>query len=67
MTQPTQSQQQSTALQDTATAVIAAGSKTPFSTAFKITLGIGLARLSLFVAGLAVIAGIVGVYHMVAK
>lgn len=35
-------------LQDTAVSVLAAASKTPFRTAFKVTLGIGIARLALF-------------------
>ncbi len=60
-------QQQNTAIQDTATAIIAAGSKTPFGTAFKITLGIGLARLSLFVMGLSVIGVGMVIYGAISK
>lgn len=35
-------------LETPAISVLAAASKTPFRTAFKVTLGIGLARLALF-------------------
>lgn len=65
MTIQNQQQQNQTNVQDTATAIIAASSKSPFSTAFKITLGIGLARLSLFTIGVAIIAGLVVVYGKV--
>jgi hypothetical protein len=64
MTPNQHDQQTSTTLQDTATAIIASGTKTPFSTAFKITLGIGLARLSLFLLGVGVIAGSIAIYNL---
>jgi hypothetical protein len=35
-------------LETPAISALAAASKTPFATAFKVTLGIGLARLALF-------------------
>jgi len=46
---------QSTQLQDAATSAFAAASKTPFLTAFKVTLGIGLARFVMFVGVVATI------------
>lgn len=46
---------QSTQIQDAATTALAAASKTPFMTAFKITLGIGMARFVMFVGAVAVI------------
>lgn len=42
------------AVESSAISALAAASKTPFSTAFKVTLGIGIARLALF-AGFAVV------------
>lgn len=42
-------------LETPAIAALAATSKTPFMTAFKVTLGIGLARFSMFVAGVGVL------------
>lgn len=43
----------STQLQDTAVSALAAASKTPFKTAFKVTFGIGMARLALFLSFMA--------------
>lgn len=42
-------------LETPAISALAAASKTPFQTAFKVTLGIGLARLLMFVVGLAAV------------
>lgn len=42
-------------LETPAISALAAASKTPFLTAFKVTLGIGLARFLMFVGVLAVI------------
>ena len=44
--------------EDAAVSVLAAASKTPFWTAFKITLGIGIARLVMVVAFLASVSGL---------
>jgi len=54
-------------VQDTAVSVLAASSKTPFSTAFKVTLGIGAARLLLFVGGVSAIATAVIIYGQLTK
>jgi len=43
-------------LETPAISVLAAASKTPFQTAFKVTLGIGLARLALFAGFIGVIS-----------
>ena len=43
-------------LETPAISVLAAASKTPFMTALKVTLGIGLARLALFIGSLSFIA-----------
>lgn len=42
-------------LETPAIAALSAASKTPFKTAFKVTLGIGLARFSMFVGVVAVL------------
>lgn len=42
-------------LETPAISVLAAASTTPFKTAFKVTMGIGLARLLLFAGGIVVI------------
>lgn len=42
-------------IETTAVSALAAASKTPFKTAFLVTLGIGLGRLLLFTSGLAVL------------
>lgn len=42
-------------LETPAISALAAASKAPFWTAFKVTLGIGLARLLMFVVGLAAV------------
>jgi hypothetical protein len=42
-------------LETPAISALAAASKTPFRTAFKVTLGIGLARFALFVSFVSVI------------
>lgn len=44
-------------LETPAISALAAASKTPFMTAFKVTVGIGLARLLMFVGVLAAITG----------
>ncbi len=41
------------------TMIVAAASKTPFKTAFLITLGIGLGHLALFLIGMAALAVLV--------
>lgn len=46
-------------LETVGTAALAAVSKTPFRTAFSITLGIGLAHLALFAGFIAIISTIV--------
>jgi hypothetical protein len=46
-------------LETPAISALAAASKTPFMTAFKVTMGIGLARLALFVGGLTALATLV--------
>lgn len=43
-------------LENTAISALAAASKTPFLTAFKVTLGIGLAHFAMFVGVIGVIA-----------
>lgn len=43
-----------------ATAAVAAASSTPFKTAFKITIGIGLAQLTLLALSLLIFGGVVG-------
>ena len=48
-------------LETPAIAALAAASKTPFRTAFKVTLGIGLARFMMFVG---VVATFVGAYKI---
>jgi len=50
-------------VETTAISGLAAASKTPFQTAFKITLGIGLARLLLFTGGVAVIVAAYAIIH----
>lgn len=52
-------QQTENAVETTAISALAAASKTPFKTAFKVTVGIGLARLALFVLGVAAIIGLI--------
>lgn len=46
-------------LETPAIMALAAASKTPFMTAFKVTLGIGLARFLLFTAGIAILGLVV--------
>lgn len=53
-------------LQDTAVSALAAASKTPFKTAFRVTLGIGLARLALFflfLTGVVILAGVTKMFY----
>lgn len=54
-----QNQSESNKIQDTAVSALAAASKTPFLTAFKVTLGIGAARVVLALATLAILGTIV--------
>ena len=54
-------QEQAELAKNAGIAAIAAASKTPFSTAFKITLGIGLGNLTSFVLGLGALGVIVTV------
>jgi hypothetical protein len=42
-------------LETPAISALAAASKTPFATAFKVTMGIGLARLTMFVGAISII------------
>ncbi len=46
-------------LETPAISVLAAASKTPFRTAFMVTLGIGLGRLVLFLVGATALIGVV--------
>jgi threonine/homoserine/homoserine lactone efflux protein len=54
-------------IQDAAVSALAAASKTPFKTAFKVTLGIGLARATLFLVVVSGLAAIMLTYNKLAK
>lgn len=54
-------------LETPAISALAAASKTPFQTAFKVTLGIGLARFLLFVGGVFSILAAVLIYGAFSK
>jgi len=50
-------------LETPAISALAAASKTPFATAFKVTLGIGLARFLMFTVSASVIIGTILVFN----
>lgn len=52
-------------IQNTATAALSAASKTPFKTAFLLTLGMGLGHLVLFFAGVSGILLLAIIYKLV--
>jgi threonine/homoserine/homoserine lactone efflux protein len=56
---------QDDSVQNTATAVIAATSKTPFKTAFSITMGIALGNAVSFLIGITALAALVTVVALV--
>lgn len=58
-------QETTNTLQNATTTVLAATSKTPFWTAFKITMGIGLAQLTLFFGAMFVFLGLISIMYMV--